>query len=517
MRHIFLYGPPGSGKTTVGKLLAADLNLPFVDLDEEIEKTAEKTIPCIMDEQGEPAFRDLESAALEKAATGIASVIALGGGALLQDVNRACAESAGEVVLLDADLSTLLDRMITEPYQRPLLAGNTEQKLQRLLAQRKYHYGSFELRITTKAIRPESVAWKIQQTLGYFHVSGMGKGYDVVVQPDGFDRLGEILAERGLIGMVAVIADSNVAPLYGPEVLESLRGAGCKAQLLTIPVGEKYKTLETISSLWQGFLKAGLDRKSMVLALGGGVTGDLSGFAASTFMRGIQWVGLPTTLLAMVDSSLGGKTGCDLPEGKNLIGSFHSPRLVLSDPNALSTLPEDELRSGLGEVVKHGIIADPALFDLCSQGYDAVKINLPEIVRRAMAVKIKVIQADPFERGPRAALNLGHTVGHALENVSRYRLRHGEAVAIGMVVEARLAEKLKVAGSGLSEIIAEALQGLGLPVEIPSDMSHSDILCAMMYDKKKDSGMSRFALPAAIGDVRFDVDVENLDLIFTEA
>ena len=149
MRHIFLYGPPGSGKTTVGKLLAADLNLPFVDLDEEIEKTAEKTIPCIMDEQGEPAFRDLESAALEKAATGIASVIALGGGALLQDVNRACAESAGEVVLLDADLSTLLDRMITEPYQRPLLAGNTEQKLQRLLAQRKYHYGSFELRITT--------------------------------------------------------------------------------------------------------------------------------------------------------------------------------------------------------------------------------------------------------------------------------------------------------------------------------------------------------------------------------
>jgi len=246
------------------------------------------------------------------------------------------------------------------------------------------------------------------------------------------------------------------------------------------------------------------------------VTGDLAGFAAATFMRGIAWVGVPTTLLAMVDSSLGGKTGCDLPEGKNLIGAFHSPRLVLSDPNTLSTLPEDELRSGLGEVVKHGIIADPTLFDLCSQGFESVKVNLPEIVRRAMAVKIKLIEADPFEGGVRAKLNFGHTVGHALETVSGYRLRHGEAVAIGMVAEARLAERLGIAGQGLSATIAVTLMELGLPIKAPPDLSQEDIIHTMRYDKKMNSGIIRFALPVKVGEVRAGVEVENLDLAFEE-
>jgi 3-dehydroquinate synthetase len=218
----------------------------------------------------------------------------------------------------------------------------------------------------------------------------------------------------------------------------------------------------------------------------------------------------------MVDSSLGGKTGCDLAEGKNLVGAFHSPGLVLSDPNTLSTLSEDELRSGLGEVVKHGIIADPALFDMCAQGYATVKANLPEIVRRAMAVKIKVIEADPFERGLRATLNLGHTIGHALETVSGYRLRHGEAVAIGMVREARLAERLGIAAAGLSETIADTLMGLGLPVNVPPDLDPTNIIRTMRYDKKMNSGIVRFALPAAIGEVRAAVEVENLNLAFEE-
>jgi 3-dehydroquinate synthase len=316
---------------------------------------------------------------------------------------------------------------------------------------------------------------------------------------------------------MVVVADSIVSPLYGKCVVDSLRSMGFKAQLLTIPAGEQYKTLDTVSFLWRGFLEAGLDRKSTVVALGGGVTGDLSGFAASAFMRGISWVGLPTSLLAMVDSSLGAKTGCDLPEGKNLIGTFHPPRLVLSDPNALSTLPEDELRSGLGEVVKHSVIADPALFELCARGYETVKARLPEIVRRAMAVKIKVIEADPFEHGLRTALNLGHTVGHALETVSGYRLRHGEAVAIGMVVEARLAERLAIAAPGLSEAIAVTLVGLGLPVRIPPGLPQADILRAMRFDKKIDSGIIHFVLPVEIGEVRVGVEVENLDLIFAEA
>jgi 3-dehydroquinate synthase len=517
MKHIFIYGPPGSGKSTVGKILADRLEIPFLDLDVEIERMAGQTISQIMSEQGEPIFRDLETAALEKAASGAASVIALGGGALLRDSNRVCAESAGEVVLLEADLPTLLERLKSASGQRPLLTGDMEEKLRSLMARRQAHYESFIMRVANVSSSPEAVAREIQQKLGAFRVRGMGAGYDVLVRAGGLDRLGEMLKERSLGGPVALVSDSNVAPLYGEQVLKSLRQAGYETRLLTIPAGERNKTLETVVSLWQGFLEAGLDRKSTVVALGGGVTGDLSGFAASTFMRGVAWVGVPTSLLAMADSSLGGKTGFDLPEGKNLVGAFHSPRLVLADPDVLPTLPEVEFRSGMAEVVKHGIISDPALFALCAAGYKAVKNDLTNLVQHAMAVKIQVIEADPFERGLRAALNFGHTVGHALELVSGFCLRHGQAVAIGMVAEARLAERLGLAGDGLSIQIADALRGLDLPVEIPPDLPREDILKAMRVDKKKALGIVRFALPVTIGEVRTGVEVEDLNLVFTES
>jgi 3-dehydroquinate synthase len=443
-------------------------------------------------------------------------VVALGGGALLREANRDTVESSGEVVFLESVLPILLGRLKKEPGRRPLLEGDMEEKLATLLERRKVHYESFHLRIANNGHRPDKIAWEIQQKLGRFHVRGMGAGYDVVIQQGGLDRLGEMLVERGINGNLTVVADSNVLPLYGERVMESLRRAGFSVQSLTIPAGEQFKTLETVSSLWRGFLQAGLDRKSTILALGGGVTGDLAGFAAATYMRGIAWVGVPTSLLAMVDSSLGGKTGCDLLEGKNLIGAFHSPRLVISDPNSLATLPEDEIRSGFGEVVKAGIIADPVLFEICSQGYGTVKANLPEIVCRAMAVKIIVIEADPFERGLRASLNLGHTIGHAVETASGYRLRHGEAVSIGMVAEARLAERLGIACTGLTETIAVTLLGLGLPVKVPPDLSMENILQSMRYDKKMNAGMIRFTLPVKIGEVRAGVEVENLEAVFEE-
>jgi 3-dehydroquinate synthase len=345
----------------------------------------------------------------------------------------------------------------------------------------------------------------------------MGAGYDVLVKPGGLDGLGEMLKKRGLGGSMTIVSDSNVAPLYAERVLKSVRKAGYEANLITVPAGEHNKTFETVMDMWRGFLEAGLDRKSTVVALGGGVTGDLAGFAASTFMRGIAWVGLPTSLLAMSDSSLGGKTGFDLPYGKNLVGAFHSPRLVLADPHVLQTLPEVEFRSGMAEVVKHGVISDPDLFALCAAGPEAVKKDLANLVRRSMGVKIRVIEEDPFERSLRAALNLGHTVGHAIELVSDFKLRHGEAVAIGMVAVARLAERLGLAKDGLSTQIAEALQALGLPVEIPPDLLQADILKAMQLDKKKAAGVIRFALPVAIGEVRTGVEIEDLSLIFAEA
>ncbi len=375
-------------------------------------------------------------------------MVALGGGALLCDENRSLAEATGQVILLETDLRTLVRRLSQDENERPLLAGELKTKLAALLERRREHYASFSLRVDASQ-SPEQVSLDLQRLLGRHHLSAMGAGYDAIVREGGLDQIGEMLQARSLAGPVLVVSDQHVAPLYGEQVRNCLQKAGYAASQLVIPAGEAHKNLETVESLWRGCLEAGLDRKSTVIALGGGVVGDLAGFAAATFMRGCNWVALPTTLLAMVDASLGGKTGFDLPEGKNLVGAFHPPRLVLADPEVLSTLPERELRAGLAEVVKHGVIADPALFDLCSQGWEAIVATLPEVVRRAMAVKVKIIEGDPYEKGLRAALNLGHTVGHAVELVSGFSLLHGEAVAIGMVAEARLAERLTVAGRGL--------------------------------------------------------------------
>ena len=494
----------------VGNALAEALNFPFVDLDTEIERAVGQTIPEFMTKQGENAFRNAETKSLQKAVDAVETVIALGGGALLSGENRSLAESAGQVIFLDADLSTLVARLLQDENKRPLLAGKLESKLSALLESRKPHYDSFSLRVDATQ-SPEQVAWDIQRLLGRYHLRSMGAGYDVVVQDGGIGQLGEMLKSRDIGGPILVVSDTNVAPLYGECVLKSLQSVGYAASQLVIPAGEAHKTIETVMSLWRGVLEAGLDRNSTIVALGGGVVGDLAGFAAATFMRGCNWIAVPTTLLAMVDASMGGKTGFDLPEGKNLVGAFHPPRLVLADPDVLSTLPERELRAGLAEVVKHGVIADPELFYLCAQGWETVTACLPEVVRRGMAVKVKVIEEDPYEQGVRAALNFGHTIGHAVELVSEFSLLHGEAVAIGMVAEARLAERLAVAASGLSEALEKTLTVLGLPVEIPKDLGQEKLISAMKMDKKKKSGVVRFALPVKIGEVKVGIEIENLE------
>ena len=361
----------------------------------------------------------------------------------------------------------------------------------------------------------------------------MGTGYDILIQEGGIDKIGEMLKERDLRGPILLVSDSNVAPIYAERVLNVLKSAGYTTQQSIIPAGETNKTLETVSQLWRAMLNAGLDRKSTVVSLGGGMTSDLAGFAAATFMRGCDWVALPTSLLAMVDASMGGKTGFDLPEGKNLVGSFHPPRLVLADPETLASLPIRELRSGMAEVLKHGIIADPELFELCggnlttertenTESFKKIEKNsvnsvfsvvnaLPEIVRRGMAVKVRIIEEDPYEQGIRAALNLGHTIGHAIELISGFELLHGEAVGIGMVVEAKLAEKMGIAETGLAAKISETLADLGLPTAYPQHLPFPDIIRTMQTDKKKSAGIIRFALPVKIGEVKVGVEIKNLE------
>lgn len=511
MNLIFLYGPPGVGKSTVGRLLAATLSLPFYDSDAEIIIQAGQEISAIFAQEGEAGFRARETAVITQLLTQPAGVVALGGGALLNEALRAQVEAAGPVLCLHAPLPVLQERLgaaHTAGAERPLLAANLREKLPQLLAQRAAHYASFTHQLEAGAA-PAAVAWQAQISLGRFLARGMGTEYDVLTQPGGLAQLGALLRARNLHGPIALVSDAQVAHFWLQTAVASLQAAGYAIHPVIIPPGEAHKTIATVSQLWEAFLAARLERRSTVVALGGGVVGDLAGFAAATFLRGVNWVGAPTTLLAMVDASLGGKTGADLPQGKNLIGAFYPPRLVLADTDTLATLPAAERRSGLAEVVKHGVIGDPALFDLCAQGETAVAQNWPQLVSRAMAVKLAIIAADPYEQGQRAALNLGHTIGHAVELASGYRLRHGEAVAIGMVAEAKLAEQTGVAEKGVAQQITAVLRALNLPTQIPPDLDRQAIIRAVGVDKKRRAGQVHFALPARIGQVVTGVHVPD--------
>ena len=514
---IFIYGPPGSGKSLLGRLLARSLNLNFIDLDELIEKSVNATISEIFTCDGEARFRKRECENLDRILEGDPSVVALGGGALLNEMNREKVESAGEVLCLQARPDTILARLNANSVKRPLLAGGEQQMLLDLLSNRAEHYKSFSLNMPTDQGSPESLVWEAQIQLGKFHVTGMEIGYDVIIANGGLGNLGPEMSDRGLGGPVAVVSDDNVAPFYVQGVIESLSSSGYKTESIIIPAGENNKTINTITTMWEKFVSLGLDRGSTVVALGGGMVGDLGGFAAATYLRGVSWVCVPTSILAMVDASLGGKTGADLSFGKNLIGAFHPPGLVYADPTVLSTLPEAEKRSGMAEVLKHGIISDPILFDMCSCGLDVVDKNLDEIIRRAMAVKVQVICEDPYERGVRATLNLGHTLGHAVEKTSNYTLRHGEAVAIGMVAAARYSEESGLAEDGLTQNIEAALERIGLPIRMPDSLPHESIIRAMGVDKKRAAGKVKLVLPVAIGDVRYGIPIDDLTVLVKAA
>ncbi len=513
---IFLYGPPGSGKTETGLRLASALDLPFVDLDTEIADQAGQSIPDIFVQEGEAGFRARERAALDMFLALDAGVIALGGGALLDPSSRAAAESRGRVICLKAAPDVLLARLKLTEGSRPLLGGRSDPDLLTWLSRRQAHYDTFQPLLDASDSSPDQTAWKCQIRLGYYHLVGMGQSYDVVVSPGELASLGDELHQRGLKGPAAVVCDEQVGPIYSSKVAAALKGRLEQVYEITIPAGERSKTLATVTQLWEAFVNAHLERGSTVVALGGGVVTDLVGFAAATYMRGIAWVAVPTSLLGMVDASLGGKTGADLPQGKNLIGAFHPPRLVWSDPRLLQSLPEAELRNGLAEVVKHGVIGDPDLYERCSHGLEALRPDWDELVRRAIAVKVGVIQADPYERGIRATLNLGHTVGHALETVTNYQIAHGESVAIGMVAEAYIAFKLGLADAGLPGALAETLSGLGLPIAFPAGLDLDALEAAMVVDKKRSGGVVKFALPVRIGEVRPGIAVDHLNKILGE-
>lgn len=329
------------------------------------------------------------------------------------------------------------------------------------------------------------------------------RSYEILLGLGVWDSLPSFLERHCPAHRYAVITDDRVAVLYAVPFARVLHAAGHRADVFVFPAGEANKTRDSWAVLSDAMLEAEVGRDAAVVALGGGVPGDLGGFIAATYMRGLPLVQVPTSLLAMIDASVGGKTGVDTPAGKNLIGAFHPPRAVLIDPALLATLPEEHLRAGLAEAVKHGAIADEGYLEWISERADALLAGdteaLGQLILRSVEIKAETVARDEHERGPRKVLNFGHTVGHAVETESEYRLLHGEAVAIGMVAEAVAGERAGVTARGTADRLRKVLSRLGLPTAIPPEMSAEAVLARTRNDKKGRLGRTEYALLSRIG------------------
>lgn len=332
------------------------------------------------------------------------------------------------------------------------------------------------------------------------------RSYPIHIGSGNLDSIGEACETAGLKGRCLIVTDENVAPLYAGRVLQCLEKAGFKPALEVLPAGETTKSQAQLLNLYSKAAAHGVDRKCFMVALGGGVIGDLTGFAAASWLRGIRFVQVPTTLLAMVDSSVGGKTGINIPEGKNLVGAFHQPELVLIDIDTLKTLPQRELAAGMAEVVKYGVIWDAKLFQDLEKSAEIFP-NIGKIIARCCEIKAEVVGLDEREGGLRGILNFGHTAAHAIENVAGYgEFLHGEAVAIGMVYAAHLSVALKGLSAEESARIEKMLARLSLPLGV-AGMEWKDIRAAMAVDKKTVGGLPKFVLADRIGHVEFGYEV----------
>jgi shikimate kinase/3-dehydroquinate synthase len=511
--NLILTGFMGTGKSVVGRLVAERLGRPFLDMDTEIERRAGKSIPAIFAEDGEDVFRAMERTLCHQASELSGYVVATGGGALVDPANRDRLACSGPIICLTAAVDELL-RRLSGASDRPLLqATDPRAAAEALLGARREAYAAIPWQIDTTPLSPEQVADRVVsladvQTLTVHHAEGT---YPIHIGRHLLAHIGGALRAAGAAPAtrVAVVSNPVAAPLYRAPVETSLQAAGFETVACSVADGEEHKTLATVTSLYRQFLAGALDRYDTVLSLGGGVTGDIAGFAAATYLRGIRFAQVPTTLLAMVDASVGGKTGVDLPEGKNLVGAFKQPALVLIDPEVLRTLPPAEVRAGIAETMKHGLIAAPGLFAELERGPAGSLTGWTmggSQLARALGVKIDVVQKDPFERSRRAVLNLGHTIGHGLELLSGFELSHGEAVAIGTLAAARISAAIGLAAPELPGRVESALQAWDLPVRCPP-LPVSAIWDAMAHDKKRRGRSLRWVLPATIGDVRIGCEV----------
>lgn len=520
--HIIITGFMGTGKSTVAKLLAQKLGLPFVDTDNLVEQKAGRTIAEIFAADGEEAFRRLEAEVFRQTLEARPAVIATGGGTLLDPQSRHAAKQHGTVICLLAGVDEVLKRIGhgAAAAMRPLL-DRDPGNLRRRLAQRAAAYGdACHAAVDTSGLTPAQVVQRVAhalEQLGRYGRREVNVGtsvgsYQVQI---GFG----LLAAAGLNTAavikgrsVLVVTDEIVAELYLDDVVRSYHNAGFQVSHAVVPAGEQAKSAQWLQYLYDAAIDAGLDRKCGFVALGGGVIGDLAGFAAATYMRGVPVVQIPTTLLAQIDASVGGKTAINHPRGKNLIGAFHPPSLVICDLDVLGSLPQREWKAGLAEAVKHGILSDAGYFDWIEENYQAIAGQDPDkrmhLVARSVEIKAGVVTADERESGLRATLNLGHTVGHAIETCLDYRdLLHGEAVAIGLVAAARIAERMELLSTAERVRVEKVLVNLGLPTRLPAGLNPEAIMAATATDKKRMDGRQRWVLPVTIGKVLISDEV----------
>jgi 3-dehydroquinate synthase len=349
--------------------------------------------------------------------------------------------------------------------------------------------------------------------MGIVRVELGDRSYDIHVGTDLLDQAGVLVSSVCKGKSAAIITNPKIGRLYADRLAKSLQSAGIQSTVIAIPAGERYKTLRTVAKIYEKLLDSRLDRGSIVVGLGGGVVGDVAGFVSATYLRGVDFVQVPTSLLAQVDASVGGKTGVNLSRGKNLVGAFYQPKLVLVDTSTLTTLPKVEFRSGLAEVIKHAVIRDSNYFCFLEQNMQRIKrldpTVLEPVVQRSCEIKAEVVCQDEKESGLRRILNYGHTVGHAIEALTGYtKLKHGEAVAIGMVTAALVSDELGVAEPGVVERIIGILKSAGLPYKLPEDISKDEIINAMGLDKKVVHGRLHAVLLRKIGSVYVADDVQ---------
>lgn len=512
--RIFLSGLMGAGKSTVAKALAERTTLPRFDLDELIvEQLGDGgSISEYFRKRGEPAFRELERTTLQRLiAEQPSGIFALGGGAVTSRETRRELLRAGFVVTLDAS-DEVLARRVGTGTGRPLLEqegdGDVLRRLAALRAQRAEAYAECHMRVDTSQHDPDRAARAIWETASQEPiVVPLGtRTYRVFVGNHNRHTLATRVQELGPVSSMLVVSDTQVGPAWGRGMSTQLRSLGQTVTHLELTPGESAKTLESVDTIWNAALDVGLDRTSLVIGIGGGVVGDLAGFAAATLLRGIRVAHVPTTLLAMVDSAIGGKTGFDTRHGKNLIGAFHQPSFVLCDVHVLSSLPRDERRAGLAEVVKSAWIDGEASVAALEADADALAAGDEEAttraIRMAAALKARIVTEDERESDVRAHLNLGHTLAHAIEASSGYAgIRHGEAVSIGMVAASRVAVRMGRMQPEAASRIERLLDRLGLPTRVEPFLSDR-VLSFISADKKRRGGKVDFVSPGSPGDIR---------------